>query len=147
MSREKLRILELNSEILPSKPLTSDLFSRRACYRWNASYRKNEEKKSCRKHLDLLIQFCSFLVHEPSKEATELAKKITPKFPWGPKLEAFPVHAAWLSKVTRVRGIVTVEESSRFPRWRSRPAACHARRFFIWSVLSWSLNFQVPRGR
>jgi hypothetical protein len=31
------------------------------------------------------------LVHDSSKEATELAKK-NPKFPWGLKLEAFTVR-------------------------------------------------------
>jgi hypothetical protein len=51
---------------------------------------KTEENKSCRKTLDLQICFCSYLVHDSSKEATELAKK-GPKFPWGPKLGAFTV--------------------------------------------------------
>jgi hypothetical protein len=45
---------------------------------------KNEDNKSCRKTLDLKIWFCSCLVHDSSKEATELAKK-------SPKLEAFTV--------------------------------------------------------
>jgi hypothetical protein len=36
---------------------------------------KNEENKSCGKTLDLKIGFCSYLVHDSSKEATELAKK------------------------------------------------------------------------
>ncbi len=64
---------------LPSKPLTLDLmetldlYFRRACY-----------------HLDLQIRFCSFFVHDSSTEATELARK-SPKFPWGPNLEAFTV--------------------------------------------------------
>jgi hypothetical protein len=42
--------------------------------------RKNEDNKMCRKPLDLQIRLCSFLVHDSSKEATELAKK-GPKFP------------------------------------------------------------------
>jgi hypothetical protein len=41
---------------------------------------KNEENKSCRNTLDIQIWFCSFLVHDSSKEATELARK-GPKFP------------------------------------------------------------------
>jgi hypothetical protein len=41
---------------------------------------KNEENESCRKNLDLQIRFYSFLVHDSSKEAMELAKK-SPKFP------------------------------------------------------------------
>jgi hypothetical protein len=36
---------------------------------------KNWENESCRKTLDLKTRFCSFLVHDLSKEATELAKK------------------------------------------------------------------------
>jgi hypothetical protein len=36
---------------------------------------KIDENKSCRKTLDLQIWFCSFLVHDSFKEATELAKK------------------------------------------------------------------------
>jgi hypothetical protein len=59
---------------------------------------KNEENKSCRKTLDLQICSCSYLVHDSSKEAMELAKN---KFPWGPKLEAFTVFfklwCIWLS--------------------------------------------------
>ncbi len=51
---------------------------------------KNEENKSCRKTLDLRIRFCSFPVDDSSKEATQVAKK-GPKFPCGPKLEAFTV--------------------------------------------------------
>jgi hypothetical protein len=51
---------------------------------------ENEHNKSCGKHLDLHIRFYSFLVHDSSKEATELAK-IGPKFPQAPKLEAFTV--------------------------------------------------------
>ncbi len=51
---------------------------------------KNEENKSCRNSLDVQIRFCSFLVHDSSKEATELARE-GPKFPWGPKLEALTV--------------------------------------------------------
>jgi hypothetical protein len=50
---------------------------------------KNEVNKSCRTTLDLQIWFC-FLVHDSSKEATELAKK-GPTFPLGTKLEAFTV--------------------------------------------------------
>ncbi len=46
---------------------------------------KNERNKSYRKDSDLQIRFCSFLVHDSPKEATELAKK-------GPKLEAFTVQ-------------------------------------------------------
>jgi hypothetical protein len=45
---------------------------------------KNEENKSCRNSLDVQIRFCSFLVHDSSKEATELARE-------GPKLEALTV--------------------------------------------------------
>jgi hypothetical protein len=41
---------------------------------------KNGENESCRKTLDLKTRFSSFLVHDSSKEATELAKK-GPKFP------------------------------------------------------------------
>ncbi len=41
---------------------------------------KNEENKSCRKTLDVQICFCSYFLHDSSKEATELAKK-GPKFP------------------------------------------------------------------
>jgi hypothetical protein len=53
---------------------------------------KNEENKSCRKTLDLQICFRSSLVHDSSKEATELAKeKKGSKFPWDPKLGAFTV--------------------------------------------------------
>jgi hypothetical protein len=52
---------------------------------------KNEENKSCRKTLDPHIRFCSFFVHGSSTEATELARR-SPKFPGGPKLEAFTVH-------------------------------------------------------
>jgi hypothetical protein len=33
---------------------------------------KNEENKSCRKTSDLKFGFCSFLVHDSSKEAEEL---------------------------------------------------------------------------
>jgi hypothetical protein len=51
---------------------------------------KSEENKSCRKTSDPQVQLCSFLAHDLSKEATELAKK-GPKFPWGPKLETFTV--------------------------------------------------------
>ncbi len=51
---------------------------------------KNEENKSCRKSLDPQIRFCSFFVHDSSTRATELARK-SPKFPWGPKLEAITV--------------------------------------------------------
>jgi hypothetical protein len=36
--------------------------------------------KVVEKTLDLQIRFCSLLVHDSSKEATELAKK-NPKFP------------------------------------------------------------------
>jgi hypothetical protein len=36
---------------------------------------KNEENGSCRKTLDLHIWFCSYFVHDSSKEGTELAKK------------------------------------------------------------------------
>ncbi len=36
---------------------------------------KNEDNKSCRKSVDLRIWLCSFLVHNSSKEAIELAKK------------------------------------------------------------------------
>jgi hypothetical protein len=52
---------------------------------------KKEENKSCRKPLDLQIRFCSFFVHDSSTKATELARK-SPKFPCGPKLEAFTVR-------------------------------------------------------
>ncbi len=70
-----------------SKPLTLDLIFWRACYHWNASYgKKNRQNESCRKTLDLQTWFCSFLVHDSSKEATELAKKC-PKFLWGLTLE------------------------------------------------------------
>jgi hypothetical protein len=41
--------------------------------------KKNRQNESCRKTLDLQTWFCSFLVHDSSKEATELAKKC-PKF-------------------------------------------------------------------
>ncbi len=37
---------------------------------------KDEEKKSWRNTLDLQICFCSYLVHDSSKNATELAKKV-----------------------------------------------------------------------
>ncbi len=67
---------------------TLDLFFRRACCHWNASYRKNKENKSCWRTLDLEIRFCSFFVHDSS---TELARK-SPKFPSDPKLEAFTVR-------------------------------------------------------
>ncbi len=40
---------------------------------------KNEENVSCRNTLDPQICFYSYLVHDSSKEATELAKK-TPSF-------------------------------------------------------------------
>jgi hypothetical protein len=53
---------------------------------------KNEEIKSCRRTLDLQIWFCSFLVRDSFKEATELARK-GPKFPLGPKLEALTVFS------------------------------------------------------
>jgi hypothetical protein len=36
---------------------------------------KNEENKSCRKPLDLQICFCSYFVHDSSKEATQLIAK------------------------------------------------------------------------
>jgi hypothetical protein len=36
---------------------------------------KNEENKNVEKKSDLQIRFCSFLVQDSSKEATELAKK------------------------------------------------------------------------
>ncbi len=49
-----------------------------------------ENNESCSKTLGLQIRFCSFLVHDSSKQATELARK-SPKFSWGPKLEAFRV--------------------------------------------------------
>jgi hypothetical protein len=52
---------------------------------------KNEENESCRKTLDLQIRFCSFFVDDSSTEATELARK-SPKFPCGPKVEAFTVR-------------------------------------------------------
>jgi hypothetical protein len=35
---------------------------------------KNDEKKSCRKTVDLQIRFCSFLLQDSPKEATQLAK-------------------------------------------------------------------------
>jgi hypothetical protein len=41
---------------------------------------KNEEDKSCSSALDIEIRFCSFLVHDSSKELTELPKK-GPKCP------------------------------------------------------------------
>jgi hypothetical protein len=56
---------------------------------------ENEENKSCIKTLDLQIWFCSFFVHDSSTEATELLRK-SPKFSWGPKLEAFTVVKAHL---------------------------------------------------
>jgi hypothetical protein len=37
---------------------------------------KSEENKSCRKRLDLKICFCSYFVHDSSKEATVHAKKV-----------------------------------------------------------------------
>jgi hypothetical protein len=40
---------------------------------------RNEEIKSCQKTSDRQIRFCSFLAHDSSKEAMELANK-------GPKL-------------------------------------------------------------
>ncbi len=46
--------------------------------------------KVVKKTLDLQIRFCSFFVHDSSTGATEFARK-SPKFPWGPKLEAFMV--------------------------------------------------------
>jgi hypothetical protein len=49
---------------------------------------KNEQHTSCRITLDLQIWFCSFFVHDSSKETKELARK-SPKFPCGPKLETF----------------------------------------------------------
>jgi hypothetical protein len=51
---------------------------------------KNNENESCRNPLDLQIRFYSFLVHDSSKEVTELANK-GPKFPWGPRLQALRV--------------------------------------------------------
>jgi hypothetical protein len=51
---------------------------------------KNEENKSCRKPLDVQIWLCSFFVYDSSTEVTEVARK-SPKFPRGPKLEAFTV--------------------------------------------------------
>jgi hypothetical protein len=51
---------------------------------------KKMKIKTCRKTLDLQICFCSYFVHDSSKEATELAKK-GPKIQWGPKLGAFTV--------------------------------------------------------
>ncbi len=50
---------------------------------------KNEENKSGRKFLDLQIRFRSFLFTIYSKTPQDLQK--SPKFPWGPKLEAFTV--------------------------------------------------------
>jgi hypothetical protein len=41
---------------------------------------KNKENKSCSDSSDLQNRFYSFLVHDSSKEATELARK-SPKFP------------------------------------------------------------------
>ncbi len=35
----------------------------------------NEDNQSCRNTSDLQIWFCSFVIHDSSKEATELAKK------------------------------------------------------------------------
>ncbi len=60
---------------LPSKPLTLDHIFKRACYHRNASYRKIKDG-SCRTTLDLQIWYCSFLVHDSSKEDMELAKKV-----------------------------------------------------------------------
>jgi hypothetical protein len=41
---------------------------------------KNEGNKSCRKPLNLQIQFCSVLVPDSSKEATEVARKKVQSF-------------------------------------------------------------------
>jgi hypothetical protein len=41
---------------------------------------KNEEDKCCRKTLDLHVCFCSYLLHDSSKEATKLAKKKVKSF-------------------------------------------------------------------
>jgi hypothetical protein len=51
---------------------------------------KNEWNKSCRQAFDLQSGFWSFLAHNSPKEAVDLARN-GPKFPWGPKLEAFTV--------------------------------------------------------
>jgi hypothetical protein len=52
---------------------------------------KNEENKSCRKTLDLQIWFCSLLVHDSLKKKLQNVQEKGPKFPCGPKLEAFTV--------------------------------------------------------
>ncbi len=68
---------------------TLDLFFfKRVCYYQNASYRKNESNKSCRQTFDLQSWFCSFLAQNSPIDATDLARN-GPKFPWGPRLEAF----------------------------------------------------------
>jgi hypothetical protein len=41
---------------------------------------KKKNNKTCGNTLDLRILFCSFLAHDSSTEATELARK-SPKFP------------------------------------------------------------------
>ncbi len=84
------------SYLVPSRPLildlmeTLDLFFRRACYRWNASYRKMKRIKVVEKlyiyYLDLFI-FCTRFIHRSYR-----ACKKSPEFPWGPKLEVFTVH-------------------------------------------------------
>ncbi len=69
---------------------------------------KNREYKRYTKTLDLPIRFCSFFVHDSSIEATELPRK-SPKFPWGPKLEAFAVKCG--------KTVRTVIFSSATARW------------------------------
>ncbi len=85
-------------KILPSKPLTVDLketldlFFRRACYHWNASYRKLKRIKVVEKLQIYKYGFVHFFcVRDSSTEATELAIK-SPKFPWGSKLNTWTVR-------------------------------------------------------
>jgi hypothetical protein len=60
---------------VPSKPLTLELFFRRACYRRNASYRKMKIINVVEKIKIYRFGSVHFLVHDSSKDDTELAKR------------------------------------------------------------------------
>jgi hypothetical protein len=81
--------------VVPSKPITLDLmetlglFFRRACYHWNASYRKNGGIKSCRKPLDLQIRFCSFFGTRFIQRGYETCKKERSKVSMRSKVRGF----------------------------------------------------------
>jgi hypothetical protein len=79
------------------------------------------------------------LVHDSSKEATELARK-GPKFPWGPKLEALMVHRLSI-KSNDVRRFVN--DSSRAPYSFPPTSITHART----AMSQWAIEHREFRLR